>query len=113
MTVYDAIVLRLSEKRGGNTLPAKAIKTTAKYLSENVGLEDAQEFSFLDLPSIVDEAWEKIESEKTPDFVRRKVARWVNNDPGEKMGGDATVLVSADEEVEDTETICGPIPHTH
>ena len=50
MTVYDAIVLRLSEKRGGNTLPAKAIKTTAKYLSENVGLEDAQEFSFLDLP---------------------------------------------------------------
>ena len=77
MTVYDAIVLRLSEKRGGNTLPAKAIKTTAKYLSENVGLEDAQEFSFLDLPSIVDEAWEKIESEKTPDFVRRKVARWV------------------------------------
>ena len=41
MTVYDAIVLRLSEKRGGNTLPAKAIKTTAKYLSENVGLEDA------------------------------------------------------------------------
>ncbi len=108
MTVYDAIVLRLSEKRGGNTLPAKAIKTTAKYLSENVGLEDAQEFSFLDLPSIVDEAWEKIESEKTPDFVRRKVARWVNNDPGEKMGGDATVMVSADEEVEDTETICGP-----
>ena len=55
MTVYDAIVLRLSEKRGGNTLPAKAIKTTAKYLSENVGLEDAQEFSPLDLPSIVDE----------------------------------------------------------
>ena len=41
MTVYDAVVLRLSEKRGGNTLPAKAIKTTAKYLSENVGLEDA------------------------------------------------------------------------
>ena len=30
MTVYDAIVLRLSEKRGGNTLPTKAIKTTAK-----------------------------------------------------------------------------------
>ena len=108
MTVYDAIVLRLSEKRGGNTLPAKAIKTTANYLAGNVGLEDAQEFSFLDLPSIVDEAWEKIESEKTPDFVRRKVARWVNNDPGEKMGGDATVMVSADEEVEDTETICGP-----
>ena len=39
MTVYDAVVLRLSEKRGGNTLPAKAIKTTAKYMSENVGLE--------------------------------------------------------------------------
>ena len=65
MTVYDAIVLRLSEKRGGNTLPTKAIKTTAKFLAENVGLEDAQEFSLLDLPSIVDEAWEKIDSEKT------------------------------------------------
>ena len=84
MTVYDAIVLRLSEKRGGNTLPTKAIKTTAKFLAENVGLEDAQEFSFLDLPSIVDEAWEKIESEQAPDFVKRKVSRWVNNDPGEK-----------------------------
>ena len=84
MTVYDAIVLRLSEKRGVNTLPTKAIKTTAKFLAENVGLEDAQEFSFLDLPSIVDEAWEKIESEQAPDFVKRKVSRWVNNDPGEK-----------------------------
>ena len=47
MTVYDAIVLRLSEKRGGNTLPAKAIKTTAKYLSENVGLGVESFISFL------------------------------------------------------------------
>ena len=86
MTVYDAIVLRLSEKRGGNILPTKVIKTVSKFLAEVVGLEDAKDFSLLDLPSVVDEAWEKSESEKAPEFVKRKVARWVNNDPGEKMG---------------------------
>ena len=76
MTVYDAIVLRLSEKRGGNTLPAKAIKTTAKYLSENVGLEDAQEFSLLDLPSIVDEAWEKNRRSTPRRLPTSSGARW-------------------------------------
>ena len=80
-------MLRLSEKRGGNILPTKVIKTTAKFLAEVVGLEDAKDFSLLDIPSVVDEAWEKSESEKAPDFVKRKVTRWVNNDPGEKMGG--------------------------
>ena len=57
MTVYDAIVLRLSEKRGGNILPTKVIKTVSKFLAEVVGLEDAKDFSLLDLLSVVDEAW--------------------------------------------------------
>ena len=108
MTVYDAIVLRLSEKRGGNILPTKVIKTVSKFLAEVVGLEDAKDFSLLDLLSVVDEAWEKSESENAPEFVKRKVTRWVNNDPGEKMGEDAKELVSAEEEVEDIETLCGP-----